>query len=326
MNDIQVSIIVPVYNNEEHLAELFTSLLHQSGVMMEIIAVNDGSTDGSLTLLKNIAQHDKRVIICNQDNRGPAEARNSGIKLARGTWIAFADSDDWLAPDTLRLWHNLATELRVDVLIGNGFNFATRPQQATMLPLLTRQPWNEIITGKQWIIRSVAQNEWPHYAWLQLIRRELIIENNLAFIPSIAHEDILWTTRLALVAQRISFCVQPCYGYRVNPHSIMHSLSEESIFWRAESYLFIIKELVDIAAEHTQDAQLRKALLRQANRESGHLSGLIRKKINKRASRKKLANTFMQLHLGRAILRGATTFSELWRAIRCWYTFSCLQK
>ncbi|MDA5496113.1 glycosyltransferase [Yersinia aleksiciae] len=315
MMPIEVSIIVPVYNCETYLVELLDSLRSQADVSFEIIAVNDGSTDTSPEKLADIARNDSRLVIINQTNQGLSAARNAGIAQAKGQWIAFVDGDDWLAPNALHRWLTQAQEQSLDLLIGNGYRFTTHPAVQTEVPLLHKQPWGEVLDGQQWIMRSVEQDEWPHFAWLQLIRREVIADNQLAFIRDMVHEDILWTTQLARVAKRIGFCQQPFYGYRTNPESITNSPSPQALLRRANSYLDIIHGLVEIAA--SSPSALRKTLLRHANRESGHLLGLIRKKITDPLARRTLAKRFFALGLPAALFRGSTTFSEFWRALRC---------
>ncbi|HEN3619531.1 TPA: glycosyltransferase [Yersinia enterocolitica] len=315
MTPIEVSIIVPVYNCETYLAELLDSLRSQAGVSFEIIAVNDGSTDSSPEMLADTAHNDSRLVIINQANQGLSAARNAGIARAKGQWIAFVDGDDWLAPNALHRWLTQAKEQSLDLLIGNGYRFTTNPVVQTAAPLLHKQPWGEVLDGQQWIIRSVEHNEWPHYVWLQLIRRELINTHQLVFIPKMLHEDILWTTHLALVARRIGFCETPFYGYRTNPQSITHSPSTQALLARANSYLHIIKALVSLA--RAQELPLRAALLRHANQESGHFLGLMRKRLPPSPERTALAIEFRELGLPSALYRGASNIHEFWRALRC---------
>ncbi|HEN3611416.1 glycosyltransferase [Yersinia enterocolitica] len=315
MTPIEVSIIVPVYNCETYLAELLDSLRRQAGVSFEIIAVNDGSTDSSPEMLADTAHNDSRLVIINQANQGLSAARNAGIARAKGQWIAFVDGDDWLAPNALLTWLRQAEQQQLDLLVGNGFSFTTDPCLPPDSPLLHKQLWGQTISGQQWIIRSVEHNEWPHYVWLQLIRRELINTHQLVFIPKMLHEDILWTTHLALVARRIGFCETPFYGYRTNPQSITHSPSTQALLARANSYLHIIKALVSLA--RAQELPLRAALLRHANQESGHFLGLMRKRLPPSPERTALAIEFRELGLPSALYRGASNIHEFWRALRC---------
>lgn len=315
MNNRDISVIVPVFNCGAYLALLLDSLYQQSGVSLEIIAVNDGSTDNSLAILEDAARSDSRLIIVNQPNQGLSAARNAGITRATARWIAFADGDDWLAPNALLTWLQQAEQQQLDLLVGNGFSFTADPCLPPDSPLLHKQSWGKTLSGQQWIIRSVEHNEWPHYAWLQLIRRELINTHQLAFIPKMLHEDILWTTHLAFAAQRIGFCNAPFYGYRTNLQSITHSASVHTLLARANSYLHIIKALVSLA--RAQELPLRAALLRHANQESSHFLGLMRKRLPPSPERTALAIEFRELGLPSALYQGASNIHEFWRALRC---------
>lgn len=99
MKDEKVSIIVPVYNSEKYLDKCINSILKQTYKNIEIIAINDGSTDGSYEKLKSYAKRDGRIRVFNQDNKGLIETRIKGVQQARGKWIGFVDSDDWIEPN-----------------------------------------------------------------------------------------------------------------------------------------------------------------------------------------------------------------------------------
>lgn len=99
-NDIDLSIIIPVYNIEEYLSQCLTSALKQKGINLEFILINDGSTDNSGKVADIFKEADNRIIVVHQENRGLSKARNKGIALARGKYLLFLDSDDWLEPDS----------------------------------------------------------------------------------------------------------------------------------------------------------------------------------------------------------------------------------
>ena len=112
------SIIIPVYNVENYLRDCLDSMLNQSFADWEAICVNDGSTDGSSTILDDLASKDSRVTVISQPNGGLSAARNTGLKAAQGDFVLFLDSDDWLEPDALKiLSDNLKDE---DLLCFNG--------------------------------------------------------------------------------------------------------------------------------------------------------------------------------------------------------------
>ena len=122
-NDL-ISIVVPVYNCEKYIEDCISSIKNQTYKNLEIIIVNDGSTDRSLELIKKIANADKRVFIYTTENKGVSHARNIGIEKATGKWISFVDSDDWLEPNFCELLLEKAVELDADY-IGCGYNKVT---------------------------------------------------------------------------------------------------------------------------------------------------------------------------------------------------------
>lgn len=110
-----ISVIVPVYNSCAYLKNCIDSILRQTYSDLEIICVNDGSTDGSLRILKELEQQDSRIIVLSQDNAGVAAARNAGLEIAQGEYVAFVDSDDELQPDMYEVLINLAQENGSDI-------------------------------------------------------------------------------------------------------------------------------------------------------------------------------------------------------------------
>jgi glycosyltransferase involved in cell wall biosynthesis len=325
-NEIKISVVVPVFNAEAHLALLMTSLLTQSLSSLEIIAIDDGSTDGSLAMLQEMARADARLTVLSQANRGLSCTRNLGLQHARGQWIAFADSDDWLSPKTLETWCKYAEDAALDMVVGNGFCFVEHPGSTAPVALFKDQAWTTVLTGKAWITRSVAAGEWPHYAWLQLIRRDMLVRHKIAFAEGIVHEDILWTVHLALAAERIGFVELPLYGYRTNPDSITNHPSSAAAMRRAQSYLLIMEKLVFCASQQTGDAPLQRALLRHTNYEGGHFLGLVRKRVVDVAMRRDLARQFFSRGLSKAMFAGVADRQGLWRAIKSWVILKRMAK
>ncbi|OWO82238.1 hypothetical protein B5C26_11655 [Photorhabdus luminescens] len=123
MFKFDITIIIPIFNDENNIVYLLDSISAQENINFEVVIINDGSTDNSLEIINEYKKRDNRIRIFNQENRGVSIARNDGIKYARGEWILFVDSDDWLKPQILRKWLDQAIEQKLDVLIGNGVSF-----------------------------------------------------------------------------------------------------------------------------------------------------------------------------------------------------------
>jgi glycosyltransferase involved in cell wall biosynthesis len=319
---IDASVIVPVFNCESWLQPLLESLLSQQDVKLEVIAVCDGSTDGSLSILETIAAVDGRLRVVAQENRGVSASRNAGLALARGEWIIFADGDDWLKPNALRTWITQGRKHDLDVVVGNGFTFETMPVPKHPQPMYQGQPWGSICDGKSWMMRTVPDDDWVVCVWLQCMRRDFVERHGLRFEEGVVHEDIIWTLRFALHAQRMGFVQEPFYGYRHNPGSIVNCPSEASVSRRAAGYLRVIDALRNAAHDPRTDRPLRKLLLRQANREGGNLLHLLRKRIHGGETRRRFARQFLDAGYIGVMLRGATNASEVWRALRCWRIYS----
>jgi glycosyltransferase involved in cell wall biosynthesis len=316
------SVIVPVYNCEAWLEALLRSVLDQEGVVLEVIAICDGATDGSLAVLESMAARDARIRVVAQSNRGVSATRNVGLALARGEWIVFADGDDWMKPGALRTWIAHGEQHELDVVIGNGFSFDALPPPDEPQPMYQRQPWGEICDGTAWLTRTVPNDDWVVCVWLQCVRREFAQRHGLRFAEGVVHEDIIWTLQIGLRAQRVGFVREPFYGYRRNPASITNSPSQAAVAQRAAGYLRVINALVTAALDPRTDRSLSRILLRQANREGGHLLHVLRKRLHDEALRKTFARQFLKSGYIRVMLKGATNTSELWRALRCWRIYS----
>ena len=315
-----VSLIIPVYNNEQFLDESLSSVRAQTELLLEIIIIDDGSTDQSLVKIKAHAELDPRIIVIAQANQGVSAARNAGLDRASGKWVAFLDGDDWLAPGSLAAWHQQAEQGALDCLLCNGFSFKTDPQAflaAAPHAILRKQPWESILTGAEWIVQDVKLREWPHYVWLQFCRRSVIAEAGLRFRRDMIHEDIPWTVELALAVSRLGFSKPPRYGYRRNPASLTQSRDPDRVHHRIASYLKVAALLKGLSAG--QPLALKKALQKQILREMGHFLGLMRKGNVSRANRSQFAAEFLAAGLAGTMLKGCSNYRELAAIFKAWY-------
>ncbi|MDR2066733.1 MAG: glycosyltransferase family 2 protein [Endomicrobium sp.] len=123
MANLKVSVIIPVYNTEEYLKQCLDSVCNQTLKDIEIICINDGSSDGSLSILKEYASKDKRIIVISQDNQGAGAARNVGLEVAKGKYVAFVDSDDWVELNMLEKLYPKAEETSADIVLHLYRNF-----------------------------------------------------------------------------------------------------------------------------------------------------------------------------------------------------------
>src|SRR5690625_1653273 len=116
MNNTLISVIIPVYNVENYLVECMKSVVNQTYENIEIIAIDDGSTDNSLKILEDFALRNDNLTIVSQENSGQSVARNKGIKKAQGKYIYFLDSDDYILPQTFEQLINTLEENKLDLI------------------------------------------------------------------------------------------------------------------------------------------------------------------------------------------------------------------
>ncbi len=211
----RLSLVVPVYNVARWLGAFLDSLRAQSlpAGEFEIIAVDDGSTDASAAILEKYSGEMRNLRIVRQENGGLSAARNAGLQNAAGEWLAFADSDDLVAPGTYARWLRAAEDGALDMLVGNGvYHYEGR---APDRPIFDGVAATAVVAGADWLRARLQAKFLPHMVWLHLYRREFIERHGLRFVPRLIHEDVIWTTRALLRAERVQFDPAPCYSYRV---------------------------------------------------------------------------------------------------------------
>ncbi|WP_137845668.1 glycosyltransferase [Microbacterium sp. 2FI] len=257
-----VSVIVPVYNSAAWLHECLLSVLAQSGVSLEVICVNDGSTDDSLSILHEYATSDARVVVVNRPNGGLSAARNSGLDVARGRYTCMIDSDDYWKLDGLADLVERADRDSLDVLLFDAESFfepgvseSTHSAYATYYA--RSRSYSEVVTGPELIAVMREAKEYRPSACLYLTRTEFLAAARLRFIPGIMHEDNPFTFALLLNSKRAAHVQKPMYARRVRPGSIMTTAAtQRSMQGYFASYLDMTRRL----SLHSVPAELGSAI------------------------------------------------------------------
>ncbi|EGT0625562.1 glycosyltransferase [Citrobacter freundii] len=270
---IDVSVIIPAFNAQTTISHLVHKLLSEQTLSMEVIVVDDGSTDETWTLLSAIT--DERLMLIHQENQGVYAARNAALAVHGGEWVVFLDADDQVADGFLQERLRIAHETQADVAVFSGWRADSTGQQRS--PVHCKQPYGQTLTGHEWIRHCVKQREWPHYLWLQIIRSAYIRAHGLRFQEGKSHKDILWTIHLAAGNGRFYFADRQDYTYISNPASITHRPDYYDI--RAASYIDVITDILALSEQHQQRAT-RLALVRHALVECRHFLGLYRRKVS----------------------------------------------
>ncbi len=204
----KISIIVPVYNVEKYLSVCLDSLLNQTLDDIEIICVNDGSTDGSLHILKEYANLDSRIKVICQENRGLAGARNTGIKAASGNYIGFVDSDDWVDDDFFEKLYNTASSSNADIARAPyKYSYNDKEiEEENLTPILTKRFSNN---------ESLGINEHSVVVWNAIYKTDFILQNNIKFDDNIyISEDIYFTANATFKSTKTLPVIDTYYHYR----------------------------------------------------------------------------------------------------------------
>lgn len=238
----KVSVIVPVYNVEPYLSACLVSCMQQTLKDIEIICVNDGSTDHSLEILKEFQKADRRIRIIDKENGGLSSARNAGIQAARGEWLVFLDSDDLLSENACeRIWRE-GLEAPTDIVVFGARAFpwypAPGPWLSNNLNVQTRR-----FRGFKPEILFKTNGSIP-FVWRQSFRREFLLEHDLLFDEEVRFgEDTVFQLEAFPHATDFAYISDPLYHYRwCRPGSLMSEINK-NFDVKIEKHLFMIEHI-----------------------------------------------------------------------------------
>lgn len=224
-NEIKVSVVIPVYNTEKYVRQAVESVMYQSLKELEIIVVDDGSTDKSLSIVEKLGDTDKRIQIYTQANQGQSIARNRGISHAHGEYIYFMDSDDLLEEDALELCYHKCKEEKLDFVFFDALVFFENNVEnaPTLNYKHTEKLEDKIYTGQEALEIQLQNKEYTPSVCLHFIHRNVIEKHNLSFYPEIVHEDQLFTTLLYLQSTKAACIKRTFFHRRMRKDSTMTS-------------------------------------------------------------------------------------------------------
>lgn len=223
---IKVSVIISIYNTERYLSACLDSICQQTLKEIEIICINDGSTDHSGEILKKYAAKDERILICEQDNAGLSAARNQGLFLSRGEYVYFMDSDDILDIEALSELYCRSKEENLDVLFFNGRTFFDNETIKEEHPefedyYIRENRFPKCTVGQEMFRQMRKYKEYRTSVCIQFFRRQYLLDHKLTFIPGILHEDNAFSFQAILLAERVGYTEKKYFNRRVRENSIM---------------------------------------------------------------------------------------------------------
>jgi len=207
---VRVSVIVPVYNMEKYLSKCLDSLVNQTFEDIEIILINDGSTDNSENIIKEyLERYSKKIVYIKKENEGQGVARNLGIDKARGEYITFVDSDDYVDVTMIEKLYSSIIKEKADISVSRGL-IEVRSDNLLI---------NDFIFNNEESVKRYILNNFGPVA--KLIKKDIIINNQLYFPSLRAYEDIAVVPLWGLFANGISFVEEPLYYYLIREGSTM---------------------------------------------------------------------------------------------------------
>lgn len=231
MKELKLSIIIPVYNVEKYIEVCIESLYKQniSEDEFEIILINDGSTDNSLSIIQRFGIQHTNITVISQKNQGLSVTRNNGIKVAKGKYILFVDSDDLIIENSLKTLLDIAYSNQVDILKADYIKASDQEISESTYEITSQIPINPIVkTGEQGFIEDY--NPMYSYAVLNLYRREYIISQKLYFLEGKYFEDVAYTIEAYLKASKFIAIPLKFYVYRQNDSSIMATMNVKKLY------------------------------------------------------------------------------------------------
>lgn len=256
-----VSIIVPVYNVEAYLRECLDSILAQTYTNLEIILVNDGSTDSSGQICSEYAAKDTRVMLIDKPNGGLSSARNAGMQAAKGEYVYFIDSDDWIQPETVSACVQAMGDTNADFCFFNADSFTESGYGIPQGYHRTRQ--YEPGRGLDVLWQLCRNNEYHSSVPLLFFKNDFMLMGKLTFRGGIVYEDMLFTFQAYALATKVAYVNKNFYQRRYRDNSIMTSRTTPFKFRSAKT---VYEQLIVFSEERgiLEDETARRYIARCA--------------------------------------------------------------
>lgn len=225
--DKLISVIIPVYNVSKYLKQCVDSVLNQTYRNLEIILVDDGSTDCSGVICDQYAQTDQRVIVIHKENGGLSDARNTGLEVAKGEYIGFVDSDDFIHPDMYKILSKLLEEKKADIASANWQSFFDGKENDICESRTGKVLVFEHIESLEFLIYGKDKYKISFSVWDRLYRKNVV--ENFYFPKGKCYEDIVWSAKVFYEAKKYVYIDKDLYYYRRRDDSIVGSDSKYGI-------------------------------------------------------------------------------------------------
>lgn len=267
-----ITVVIPAYNVETYIERCVQSVVKgtfpgQTGKQLEILIVEDGSTDQTGNICDRLEKENESVRVIHQENGGLSAARNTGMANAGGTYLLFLDGDDSLEAETLDTLYNTMEAEKLDALFFGAIEVEEVSGQVNLETSYNRpELTNEVMTGEQLFCEMVTGRNYIGCAVLYMVRRDLYEKNNLRFEPRLIHEDQVFTPQVLFAAERAAYRNYLFYHRYNRPGSIMRSVSHTS---ETENYSRVVEKLDEFAKKTVMEEASRVCFYK-------HLTGFVK--------------------------------------------------
>ena len=251
-----VSVVIPVYNVEQYLRQCVESVLRQTYQNLEILLIDDGSTDGSGAICDEYAQKDQRIRVIHQKNAGLSMARNEGLRQAVGAYVYFLDSDDWIDGDAMESLVKAVEENKAQMVFFNGVSFQGDHTPCERQSYVRKTDYGRD-TGLNMLRRIQEQKDYHSAVPMLFMKREFLTKNHLSFEPGIVYEDMLFTFQAYCLADEVFHLNRQLYHRRYRSGSItsvkkteLNFQSSKVVFEKAASFAVERKLLCDATKQY----------------------------------------------------------------------------
>jgi len=298
----KISVIIPIYNTKEYLEHCLNSVISQTYENIEILCIDDGSTDGSGKIVDDFAERDRRIISVHQVNQGESRARNVGLQMASGKYIAFCDCDDWLDPDMYENLVEYFAQGEVDVVASSWYKETDYSSQKIRNQLEVRRD----VFGREDFLRYLYMRDSYRgfaYMWNKLYTREVLKDTrgrSIFFNEKLAlGGDVLFLAEVALNVNRVKYIDQAYYHYRQRENSGCHTKNIEKLRDWIRAYEIILQRF----SEEQVDNEIIKYVERFLAYHSSNAAEIALEQGNEMAGKefqsimKKYEKIYMELNL-----------------------------
>lgn len=225
-NHIKISVLMPIYNASTYLRQSLGSVISQTLTDIEIICINDGSTDNSLEIIREYAEKDSRIVIIDKPNSGYGDSMNHGLDIAKGKYIAILEPDDWYETSMLKTLYDLATQNNLDVIKSDFYQYSNQTKQNKQYHLFKPSQCSKVVNNNEDnFIYSLQPS-----IWSAIYKRNFLSKNNIRFLdtPGASYQDTSFNFKVFALARRVMFINTPLIHYRIdNNQSSINNIAKK---------------------------------------------------------------------------------------------------